>query len=83
MAKANGGPRGRPPHKNSRAALPEPGDEQATYTPEQLIRMDSRFRARLLRTFERGEESRESAAHAFNIPSRDLVELLAFPPPLQ
>jgi len=82
MAKGNGGPRGRPPHKNSRAALPEPGDEQNAYTPAQLRRMDNRFRARLLRAFKRGEESRASAAHAYAIPSRSLVELLAFPPPL-
>jgi hypothetical protein len=61
MAKANGRPRGRPPHKNSRAALPEPGDEQNAYTHAQLIRMDNRFRARLLRAFKRGKENRQAA----------------------
>src|SRR5437016_6231009 len=34
--------------KSSRA-VPEPGDEQGAYSREQLIRMDTRFRARLLR----------------------------------
>jgi hypothetical protein len=28
MARANGKPRGRPPHKHSKAELPKPGDEQ-------------------------------------------------------
>src|SRR5215831_11796742 len=60
----------------------QPGDEQATYTQAQLIRMDNRFRARLLRAFKRGEENRESAAQAYIIPSKSLVELLAFPPHL-
>src|SRR5262249_32856271 len=45
MAKANGRPRGRPPHKNSKAAPSEPGDEQGAYTHAQLVRMDNRFRA--------------------------------------
>jgi hypothetical protein len=56
--------------------------EQATYTHAQLIRMDNRFRARLVRAFKRGEESRASAAQAYVIPSRSLTELLAFPAPL-
>jgi hypothetical protein len=61
----------------------EPGDErQGEWSCEQLRRMDNRFRARLLRAFKRGEENRESAAQAYVIPSRRLVELLAFPPPL-
>jgi hypothetical protein len=55
MARANGKPRGRPPHKNSKAALPEPGDEQDAYTRAQLLRFDNRFRARLLRAFQRGK----------------------------
>jgi len=62
MARANGGPRGGPPHKNSKAAPSEPGDEQGAYTHAQLIQMDNRFRARLLRGFRRGKESREAAA---------------------
>jgi len=62
MAKANGRPRDRPPHKNSTAAQSEPGDEQGGYTHAQLIRMDNRFRARLLRAFKRGKEHRQAAA---------------------
>jgi hypothetical protein len=42
MATGNGRPPGRPPHKNSRAALPMPGDEQyGDYSRERLLRMDS------------------------------------------
>jgi hypothetical protein len=82
MSATNGKPRGRPPHRHSKAELPKPGDEQATYTHAQLIRMDNRFRARLVRAFKRGEESRASAAQAYVIPSRSLTELLAFPAPL-
>jgi len=74
--------RGRKPYTNGKHTPFQPGDEQATYTPAQLIRMDNRFRTRLLRAFKRGEESRASAAHAYVIPARSLVELLAFPPPL-
>ena len=63
MSETDGRPRGRPPHRNtSKAALPEPGDELLTYTHEQLVRFDNRFRARLLHAFRRGLESRESAA---------------------
>src|SRR5262245_61429102 len=54
MAAANGKPRGRPPHKNNTAAPSEPGDEQGAYTHAQLVRMDNRFRARLLRAHSRG-----------------------------
>jgi hypothetical protein len=67
MAAANGKPRGRPPHKNSKAAPPEPGDEQSTYTRTQLIRFDNRFRSRLLRAFRKGLESRESAANQLSV----------------
>ena len=67
MARVNGEPRGRPPHKNSKAALPEPGDEQPTYTRTQLIRFDKRFRSRLLRAFRKGLESRESAANQLSV----------------
>ena len=63
MSETDGRPRGRPPHRNtSKAALPEPGDEQPTYSHTQLIRFNNRFRARLLQAFRRGLESRESAA---------------------
>ena len=68
MARANGGPRGRPPHKNSKAAPPEAGDEQGAYAHAQLILMDNRFRARLLRAFERGKENRQAAAATYASP---------------
>jgi hypothetical protein len=64
-------------------AEPQPGDEQqGGWSRAQLIRMDNRFRARLVRAFKRGEESRESAAQAYTIPSRTLAELLTAPAPL-
>ena len=67
MSKANGKPRGRPPHKNSKAALPMPGDEQVGgWSQAQLIRMDHRFRARLLRAFESGKENRQAAAATYH-----------------
>jgi hypothetical protein len=67
MARANGKPRGRPPHKNSKAALPMPGDEQVGgWSQAQLIRMDNRFRARLLRAFESGKENRQAAAAMYD-----------------
>jgi len=70
MAKANGGPRGRPPHKNSKAALPMPGDEQyGDYSHAQLIRMGNRFRARVLRAFKRGKENRQTAAAPYDARS--------------
>jgi hypothetical protein len=70
MARANGRPRGRPPHKNSKAALPMPGDEQyGDYSHAQLIRMDNRFRARVLRAFKRGKENRQAAAATYDARS--------------
>ena len=67
VARANGKPRGRPPHKNSKAALPMPGDEQVGgWSQAQLIRMDHRFRARLLRAFESGKENRQAAAATYH-----------------
>jgi hypothetical protein len=82
MSATNGKPPGRPPHRHSKAEPARPGDEQFTYTRKQLIRMDNRFRARLMRAFKRGKESRESAAQAYVIPSRSLAELLTAPAPL-
>src|SRR5262249_43383900 len=70
MSETDGRPRGRPPHRNTRkAALPEPGDEQPTYSHTQLIRFNKRFRARLLQAFRRGLESRESAASSYIPPA--------------
>ena len=74
MARANGKPRGRPPHKNSKAALPMPGDEQVGgWSQAQLIRMDNRFRARLLRAFESGKENRQAAAATYDANRANLT----------
>ena len=67
MAKANGRPRGRPPHKNGKAAPSEPGDEQGACTHAELIRMNNRFRTRLLRAFKRGKENRQAAAAMYDV----------------
>jgi len=69
MSETNGRPPGRPPYRqHSRNMDAQPGDEQATWTRKQLTRMDSRFRARLLRAFERGKERREAASHRIAAP---------------
>ena len=69
MSATNGKPPGRPPYQHSRMALPEPGDEQCgDYSHARLVRMDNRFRARLLRAFKRGKESREAAASRIAVP---------------
>jgi hypothetical protein len=52
----------------SSRAEPEPGDEVGPYTYEELVRIDTRFRARLLRAFERGKESRQAAANQIAAP---------------
>ena len=57
--------RGRKPYAGAGVVCSvwEPGDErQGDYSYEQRIRMDNRFRARLLRAFETGAESRAAAA---------------------
>ena len=71
----------RPPTaKSSRRAPFEPGDEQVgEYKRDQLLAMNAKFCARLEAAFAAGGESRESAAQAYAIPSRNLVELIAFP----
>jgi hypothetical protein len=63
--------RGRRPYGSSRHVPFQPGDEQATYTREQLVQFDSRFRARLLRAFQDGLESRRSAAGLCVPPATD------------
>jgi len=73
MSRANGKPRGRPPYRHSKAALPKPGDEQCgDYSHARLVRMDNRFRARLLRAFKRGmhETIAEILATQLNRQSR-------------
>jgi hypothetical protein len=60
---SNGKRRGREPYCNGKAMSPEPGDEQVgDWSHAQLVRMDNRFRARLLRAFKRGKENRQAAA---------------------
>ena len=56
--------RGRKPYAGIvKTSVSEPGDErQGDYRREQLVRFDNRFRARPLRAFETGAESREAAA---------------------
>jgi hypothetical protein len=45
-----------------RDAPPQPGDKQVgDRSHAQLVRMDNRFRARLLRAFKRGKENRQAA----------------------
>src|SRR5262245_29931350 len=63
--------RGRRPYGSSRRVPFQPGDEQLTYTREQLMQFDSRFRARLLHAFQNGLESRESAASLCAPPATD------------
>jgi hypothetical protein len=60
----------RPVHDRPKSsnAEPEPGDEQWAYSREELIRMDTRFQARLLRAFKRGKESRQAAANQIAAP---------------
>jgi hypothetical protein len=49
-------------------AEPEPGDEQWPYTHAELVRMDNKFRERLLRAFKRRKESRQAAANQIAAP---------------
>src|SRR4029453_7271516 len=53
-------PLGRPPHKNSRAAPLQPGDEVGTYTYTQLLRMDRRYVAAAEEAIRLGPERRTS-----------------------
>jgi hypothetical protein len=52
----------------SGAAEAEPGDEQGPYTYAELVQMNNKFRARLLRAFKRGKESRQAAANQIAAP---------------
>jgi hypothetical protein len=49
-------------------AEPEPGDEQGPYAYAELVRMNDRFRAAVLRAFKRGKESRQAAANQIAAP---------------
>jgi|SRR5215467_6206317 len=61
MSTGNGRPLGRPPHKNSKAALLQPGDEVGAYAYAQLLRMDRRYVAAAEEAIRFGLERRTSA----------------------
>ncbi len=50
------------------AGEPVAGDGEGPYAHSELVRMDNKFRARLLRAFERGKESRLAAANQIAAP---------------
>ena len=50
------------------AGEPVASDEAGPYAYGELVRMDNRFRARLLQAFERGKESRQAAANQIAAP---------------
>jgi hypothetical protein len=59
--------RGRPPYLAGKRTPWQPGDEQVgDWSHSQLLRMDNRFRARLLRAFKRGKENRQAAAATYD-----------------
>jgi hypothetical protein len=68
MSTGNGRPLGRPPHKHSKTAVAQPGDEQFTWTRKRLEKMDARFTRRLEWAFQWGHEHRASAANAVEVP---------------
>jgi hypothetical protein len=59
---AGNGRSGRPPHKHSKTAVAQPGDEQSTWSRERLEKMDARFTKKLEWAFRWGHEHRASAA---------------------
>ena len=61
MSSGNGRPLGRPPHKNSKAAPLQPGDEVGAYAYAQLLRMDRRYVAAAEEAIRLGLERRTSA----------------------
>jgi hypothetical protein len=67
MGALNGKPVGRPPHKNSKEALPVDGDEAVgEWSRERLIKMDARFCERMLWALAKRSEGRSLTA-----PPRD------------
>ena len=68
MAAANGRS-GRPPHKHSKTAVAQPGDEQRTWSRERLEKMDARFTRKLEWAFRQKRESRASAAAQVELPT--------------
>jgi hypothetical protein len=61
MSTGNGRPLGRPPHKNSKTAPLQSGDEVGAYTYAQLLRMDRRDVAAAKEAIRLGLERRTSA----------------------
>jgi hypothetical protein len=68
MSTGNGRPLGRPPHKHSKTAVAQPGDEQFTWSRKRLEKMDARFTRRLEWAFQWGHEHRASAFHQVELP---------------
>jgi hypothetical protein len=60
MGALNGKPVGRPPHRNSKAALPVETDADAPYSQAQLIKMDSRFCERMQWALAKRSEGRST-----------------------
>jgi hypothetical protein len=56
MSETNGRRSGRPPHKNSKTAPNQAGDELAQWSRIQLVRMDEKFCQRMERAIKRGLE---------------------------
>jgi hypothetical protein len=54
----------------------EPDDRFGPYTPEQLIKMDKKFTARLNRAFAKGRENRMSASASVRPGAGDRDKLL-------
>jgi hypothetical protein len=65
---AGNGRSGRPPHKHSKTAVAQPGDEQRTWTRERLEKMDARFTRKLEWAFRQKRENRASAASQVELP---------------
>jgi hypothetical protein len=61
MSSGNGRPLGRPPHKISKVAPLQPGDEVGAYAYAQLLRMDRRYVAAAEEAIRLGLERRTSA----------------------
>jgi len=66
---AGNGRSGRPPHKHSKTAVAQPGDEQRTWSRERLEKMDARFTRKLEWAFRQKRESRASAAAQVELPA--------------
>jgi hypothetical protein len=68
MSTGNGRPLGCPPHKHSKTAVAQPGDEQLTWSRKRLQKMNACFTRRLEWAFQWGHEHRSSAANEVELP---------------